>query len=299
MKRVMLLISVVALLLTGMVVVADMESEHPQDQPLMVPIDMGQAPWGWYNEKNEEVGYTVDLANEIARRLGRPGAEIIPTNWSGIFAGLFAKKYEMIIGGVSITFARAESMDLTEPIMTLADGACIRLEDKDVITSHETFAGLRVGCNAGATGDTWGTMYADEFGFEILRFDTSADAIQALKSRQIDVVVTAVPPIMKYVAADPDVLYRTDIKIDLPMAWASASGQNTAACFRKGDPYRYEVERVLEGMKLDGTLAAIMEPYLRYPTWPNDCFVVYAGYGTPGIRGYEPLEYHGPLLVGE
>jgi len=298
MKRLVLLISLIALLMTGLVLFADMEDEHPSDQPMLIPADMGFIPFHYYNEKNEPVGYTIDLVTEVARRLGRPGIEIMDVNWSGIFAGLFAKKYEMVIGGVGITHERAASMDYTEPIMTLVDGVAIRPEDKDVITSLESFAGYKLGVNAGSTSDTWATSKQEEYGFKISRFDKVADAFMALKTRKIDIVLTDSPVVVERAKADPDV-YQAAISVALETNWGALRILGTGACFRIGDPYRFEVEKAIEGMKLDGTLQKIMEPYFGYPGFPNDANIVYPGYGTPGLRGYEPLNYHEPIFLDE
>lgn len=298
MKRVMLLISVVALLLTGLVVVADMESEHPRDQPILVAFDMGFAPFHYYNEQNEPVGYSIDLVKEIARRLDRPGIEVLDVNWSGIFAGLFAEKYEMVIGGVGITHERAENLDYTEPIMTLVDGVAIRPADKDTITSLETLAGHKLGVNAGSTSDTWATENESKYGFQVSRFDKVSDAFMALKTLKIDIVLTDSPVVVERAKEDPGV-YQADIAVALETDWGALHVLGTGACFRIGDPYRYEVERAIEGMKLDGTLQKIMAPYFGYPGFPNDANVVYPGYGTPGVRGYEPLAYHEPIFLDE
>ena len=57
MKRVVLLISVVALLLTGLVAFADLEDEHPSDQPLKFPADMGYVPFHFYDDDHQAQGY--------------------------------------------------------------------------------------------------------------------------------------------------------------------------------------------------------------------------------------------------
>lgn len=298
MKRVVLLISVIALLLTGLVVFADMEDEHPSDQPISVAFDMGFTPFHYYNEQNEPVGYSIDLVKEIARRLGRPGIEVLDVNWSGIFAGLFAEKYEMVIGGVGITHERAESMDYTEPIMTLVDGVAIRPEHKDTITSLETFAGHKLGVNAGSTSDGWATENQEKYGFKVSRFDKVADAFMALKTKKIDIVLADSPVVAERAKEDP-AIYQAAIAVAAYADWGALHILGTGGCFRIGDPYRYEVERAIEGMKLDGALQKIMEPYFGYPGFPNDANVVYPGYGTPGIRGWEPLAYHEPIFLDE
>jgi len=59
---------------------------------LKLAMDVGFAPFAYRDAKGETVGFTVDFAKEIAKRLGRPGVEIIDQPYAGIFAGLFAKR---------------------------------------------------------------------------------------------------------------------------------------------------------------------------------------------------------------
>src|SRR5215472_10404797 len=67
------------------------EADHPADKPMVVGSDFGVAPWMMRGTQGPE-GFGVDLANEIAKRLKRPGLEIVDINFSALFAALFAKR---------------------------------------------------------------------------------------------------------------------------------------------------------------------------------------------------------------
>src|SRR5581483_11967014 len=68
---------IVALCLSGAVTPARAEeADHPADKPMVVGSDFGVAPWMMRGTQGPE-GFGVDLANEIAKRLKRPGAEIV------------------------------------------------------------------------------------------------------------------------------------------------------------------------------------------------------------------------------
>ena len=279
------------------VVNADMEAEHPRNKPMLIPADMGFVPFHYYNKQKQPEGFTIDMVTEIAKRLGRPGIEILNVNWSGIFAGLFAKKYEMVIGGVGITHERAESMDITEPIQTLTGAPAVRTEDLAKIKSPKDFKGLIVGVNTGSTSDTWATENKATIGFEIMRFDKVADAVLALKAKKIHVVVTDMPTVAAFVKEDPSRVAQPPFTVGLTTDWGVVNVEGTGGCFRKGDPYRYQVEAAIEGMKLDGTLQKLVGKWIVKPAPDNYCNIVYPGYGTPGIRAYEPEAYHMPIFA--
>ena len=78
-------------------------------EKLVVAADVGFAPHIMAKPSGGFEGYNVDLINEVGRRLGVE-IEIVDQEWSGIFAGLNAKKYDVIIAPTTVTAERAASM---------------------------------------------------------------------------------------------------------------------------------------------------------------------------------------------
>ncbi len=66
-------------------------------------------PWAMRNKQGELIGFEIDVANRLAKDSGWK-VEFVPTAWDGIIPALLAKKFDVIIGGMSITPARAESV---------------------------------------------------------------------------------------------------------------------------------------------------------------------------------------------
>ena len=50
------------------------------------------------------------MIKEVAKRIGRPGVEIVDINFSGLFAALFSKRIEFTVNPLNITAERAERM---------------------------------------------------------------------------------------------------------------------------------------------------------------------------------------------
>ena len=206
MKRVILGLVVLAVAIVGFAVYADMESEHPSDQPLKFPADMGYVPFHFYDDDHEPVGYTIDLLTEVALRLGRPGIELVDVSWSGIFAGLFAGKYELILGGMYITDERADMMDISEPIMSLFNGIAIRTVDADKITCVEDLEGLMLGLATGSQQDEWATANQSVYGFEVARFDKAADGVLALRTNKVDAYMASTPTVRVFIEGEPSIV---------------------------------------------------------------------------------------------
>jgi len=62
-------------------------------------------PWAFRNRAGELVGYEIDVANRLAQDMG-VRAEFVPTAWDGIIPALIAGRFDVIIGGMTVTPAR-------------------------------------------------------------------------------------------------------------------------------------------------------------------------------------------------
>jgi len=295
MKRlVSILMIVVGLFGLSLGLLAD--ETHPQGQPLRLGFDMGNRPFQYWDESGTvPMGLGIDISEEIAQRLGRPGIEIVDVNWSGIFAGLFAEQYEAIFFLVNIKQERTEFLDFTEPFMTGGYAVLCRLSDKPTLTSIEAFDGLKLGSNAGSNANQWAIEHADEYGFSVMTYDKYDDAVLALMTAKIDGMLSEFGPVAAWVGAHPDEL-AVGFKIGTQTDWGTGE-EGYGMAFNVGDSFRDDVERVIEGMKLDGTLQALIAPYFGVLPTMDYANLVFPGYGTPGlISGYEPEAYHVPFF---
>ncbi|PIE83047.1 MAG: amino acid ABC transporter substrate-binding protein [Candidatus Contendobacter odensis] len=71
-------------------------------------------PWAMRNKKGELIGYEIDVAKQLAKDMG-VNVQFIPTAWDGIIPALLAGKFDIIIGGMSITPERNLTVNFTTP----------------------------------------------------------------------------------------------------------------------------------------------------------------------------------------
>lgn len=69
-------------------------------------------PWAMRDKQGELIGFEIDVAKRLAADSGWK-VEFVPTAWDGIIPALLAKKFDVIIGGMSITEERAKSVLFT------------------------------------------------------------------------------------------------------------------------------------------------------------------------------------------
>ena len=71
-------------------------------------------PWAMRDTTGSLIGFEIDVATKVAEDMGVE-IEFVPTAWSGIIPALIAKKFDVIIGGMSITPQRNLTVNFTIP----------------------------------------------------------------------------------------------------------------------------------------------------------------------------------------
>ena len=270
----MLIAATAALVITGAALAQDVD--HPKDKPLVVGSDFGVAPWMVRGAAGPE-GFGVDMIKEVAKRIGRPDVEIVDINFSGLFAALFSKRIEFTVNPLNITAERAERMLYTEPFFATGNGFLIRTADE--MKGFEDLKGKQLAVNRGTISDTWATANAEKYGFEVQRYDTFPDSVQAVITRRAFTALNEIPT----------TVYAASQNKAIKVGFKDYNGRNFGYAFRlESTAYRNTVEQAIECMKLDGTLAKLHEKwYGSPPDQTSTINAVFVGYGAPGFKGYE------------
>ena len=111
MKKILML---ALMLVTALCLVAGCGNDGPKK--MVVGLDDNFAPMGFRNEKNEIVGYDIDLAREACKRAGMD-VEFKPIDWSAKEAELNGKRIDCIWNCFTITEERAKALQFTKPYM--------------------------------------------------------------------------------------------------------------------------------------------------------------------------------------
>src|SRR5258708_5277151 len=197
-------------------------------------------------------GFSIDLAAEIAKRLGRPGHEIVDQQFSGIFAGLAAKRYEFVVAPIIVTEERASQMLFSEPYMSTGLGVLVWVGEAEM-TAPDVLKGRTVAALKGGAGDVWASENGSKLGFQIVRFDRTEDVVGAVISTQATAAILDLPRS----------LYAATLERRIKVGFTLPTGRVFALAFRNDDvAFRNKVDLIIEDMKKDGALAAIYEKWL-------------------------------------
>jgi polar amino acid transport system substrate-binding protein len=249
-----------------------------QQSALVVGVDVGANPYVIGQLDGSVTGFNVDLIEAVAERLGRPGVQFVDQQFSGIFAGLDAERYDFIAAPVTMTAERAEAMLFMESFIGTAYQFLLDANDPD-IHSLDSLSGKTVAVNNGSAYDVWLTENQASYDFTIERYGKNADAFQAVLAGRADVAMSGDGNVMYASTQNPQLKPGPKIETGALFSWA----------FRKGDSdLRAEIERAVECLKLDGTVAAIYRDWFGMDPAPGSPPVtVDAGLGQPGFAGYE------------
>ena len=119
---------------------ADLLSNIREKGEIVVAMEGTWAPWTYHEEEDDKlVGYDVEVAQKIAEKLGIR-ASFVEGEWDGLFAGLDAGRYDIVVNGVEFTDERAEKYDFSVPYGYIHTALIVRA-DNDTIKSFKDLKG--------------------------------------------------------------------------------------------------------------------------------------------------------------
>ena len=151
-------------------------------------IDANYPPHAFVGEDGKPSGFDVDAMSWIAKKMG---FEIThqPMDWDGIIPSLLAKKIDMVCSGMSISPARAEQVNFSEPYFTVSKVIVARTDSTLTVDAVITGA-LRVGVQRGTNEDEIlrSRKEAEGLKYELRLYDSGPMAIADLLNGRLDAV---------------------------------------------------------------------------------------------------------------
>jgi polar amino acid transport system substrate-binding protein len=161
-------------------------------------------PWAMKDKKGELIGFEIDVARQLAQDMGVK-VEFVPTKWSGIIPALMAGKFDVIIGGMSVTPQRNMKINFTDPYYYSSQGLLANLEKcKGFSVSDFNSPDVTLAARLGSTA---ALAAKKRFPRARLRlFDDEPAAVQEVRNGRVHAMVASMP-LPAHMAADaPDLL---------------------------------------------------------------------------------------------
>jgi len=227
---------------------SDLLAKVQEDGELLVGTEGTYPPFTYHDESGKLTGFDVEIAEEIASRLGVK-AKFMETQWDAMFAGLDSKRFDMIANQVGIKEERLEKYDFSDPYISSAAVLVTHADNKEV-KSFEDLKGLK-------SGQSLTSNYAEiakSYGAELVGVDGFNQAIELLNSQRVDATINDKLSVLDFQKQKPDA------KIQI-VAEADDVAQS-GLMFRKGNETLVEaVNKALNEMIEDGTYDEISEKW--------------------------------------
>jgi polar amino acid transport system substrate-binding protein len=222
---------------------------------IVVGLDDNFPPMGFKDENNEITGFDVDLAKEASKRLGRE-VEFKAIDWSSKEAELKSGRVNVLWNGLDITEKRKENMLFSDPYMDNRQIIFVAKGNPKAIKDEQSLKGMAIGTQSSSTAEE----YIDKTDFyqkdvrEVKKYADFVSAFMDLENGRIDAVIGDEIVGRYYMSKHPDAIEAVDVAIG-PVS------QFGIAFAKDNQKLRDEVQKVLDEMKADGTIAKISEKW--------------------------------------
>jgi polar amino acid transport system substrate-binding protein len=202
-------------------------------------------------EAGDQVGFDVDLTEEIAGRLGLE-VEWIRTDFETIFTAVAGGQFDMVAAASTITEERQQTVDFSDPYYNSRQ-ALVVAEGSDIASEADIGEGHIVGVQRGTTGKAYAEDNLVPQGAQIKTFTNAPDAFRDLEAGNLDAIVNDEPASAEIIEQFPG---------QILIAAAIDTDEHYGFAFSKDNPdLTAAVNEAFAEVVADGTYTEIFERY--------------------------------------
>lgn len=149
-----------------------------------------------YRQAGELIGYDVDLAAIVFKKLGVK-TQFVDTQWSGVVLALLSSRFDIIMSSLSYTKERMEKVSYSIPYADSSLALLVRAADIAKIKSLDDLSGKVLGLKAGTPEEVESPNFGKKVaatrgtGFKSVKtFDADPPAYLALSQGSVDGVIS-------------------------------------------------------------------------------------------------------------
>ncbi len=182
---------------------------------VVIGMEGAYDPYNLTDSSGHIVGFEVDLANDLCKRIGVE-CKIIAQDWDGMIPGLKAGKFDVIMDGMSITEDRQKEIDFSKPYAA-PPAAFMAAKDSDIAKAlgagkvvnavkdpaaggaaikavQAALKGKTIGVQVSTTHANFANKYLKDIA-TVKEYKTTDDRDLDLKSGRIDAVLDDYPTV--------------------------------------------------------------------------------------------------------
>ncbi|GMO53440.1 MAG: amino acid ABC transporter substrate-binding protein [Termitinemataceae bacterium] len=180
---------------------------------IKVGIEGTYPPYTFHDAKNNIVGYDVEIAREIAEKIGVK-VEFVESSWDSLIAGVDSGRWDVVINQVGINPERKKKYDFSTPY-TYTRGALVVHSDSTI----KSFADLKGKKSAQTVTSNWAQV-AEKNGAEIIGTVSGFnESVRLVESKRADATINDDVTFYDYKKTNPKsptkvVAFATEITTD-------------------------------------------------------------------------------------
>jgi len=229
---------------------ADLLARVRGGTPLRIANTQSSPPWSLLDRERRVVGYDVDVAREMARRMGVRIVFVADT-YKNFVAGLRTQKYDVVMNDLTPTPARLRQVDFAAPYGVEDFRIFVRRENA-TIRARADLHGKRVGVTVGTSNESWARAHLKDS--DIRAYNNGGHVFADLTYGRIDAVIAS--------HFGGQGLIRT-VGLPLKEVGPPLVFQLAAPALPHGQaPLREAMSRALDAMRTDGALDRMARQWL-------------------------------------
>lgn len=221
---------------------------------LIVACETAWPPYAYMDDDQNLVGYDVEVAAEVAKRLGVEIEYASSNSWDGIVASLDSGRVDAIFNGVNIA-GRVDKYGLTIPYMQSQLVLTVAIDDEEIKSFEDLNGKLVANALEGSNG-----KLAKSYGAELTPAGL-AEAMTLIRDGRADAQIEDQVVMALYMQSKPEMKeYVKQVAFYEP---ADLAEVQVAGCFRIEDKELLDaVNAAMAEMKADGTMYNLAVKYL-------------------------------------
>ena len=241
----------------------DLLEKIQKNGKLVVGMSADYAPYEFHyiDENGKDVigGFDVDIANEIANKIG-VDLVIQEMDFDALVSALPAGKVDLVISGMNPTEERAKVVDFSEVYYNSKHGILVRAEDADKYQTFADLEGAKVGVQLGSTQEKIAKTEIPNVNLQQL--SNINNLILELKARKVDAIVMEKPVAEMAVKSNPE------LAVGKPI-YEEQTGGNAVGIAKNNPQLLAKVNQVITELNQSGKMEEYIAKANELAATPN------------------------------
>ena len=230
-----------------------------QSKQLRVGFESGYLPFEMTNKDGNFMGFDIDMAKALAKSMG---VKFVPVNtaWDGIIPALVTDKFDIIIGGMTITQSRNLQINFSNPYIVVGQAILLNKRLEGIVKSYKDLNDPKytIPSRLGTTGEQAAQKLIPRAKYK--SYEAEAEAAMEVIQGNVDALIYDLPFIEKMQGQHGA---GKSIALSTPFTY-----EPLAMAIRKGDPdFMNYLNNFLRQYKGDGLWQRSYDKWLKSSDW--------------------------------